>query len=79
MLIIAWLYGAQGVNRLLLASQVILSLQLPFAIIPLVLFVSSHTVMKKFVISRPMAILAWLITAVIVVLNIRLLVDTFMS
>lgn len=78
-LIIAWLYGAQGVNRLLLASQVILSLQLPFAIIPLVLFVSSRTVMKEFVISRPMAILAWLITALIVVLNIRLLMDTFMG
>ncbi|MBO1327911.1 Nramp family divalent metal transporter [Acetobacter suratthaniensis] len=78
-LIVAWLYGAQGVNRLLLASQVILSLQLPFAIIPLVLFVSSRKIMKEFAISRPLAILAWLITALVIVLNGRLLLDTLMG
>lgn len=78
-IIIASLYGAQEVNRLLLASQVILSLQLPFAIVPLVVFVSNRAVMKEFAISRPMAAVAWLITAVVVTLNIHLLADIVMG
>jgi manganese transport protein len=78
-IVIASLYGAQGVNRLLLASQVILSLQLPFAIVPLVIFVSNRTIMKEFVISRTMAAVAWLITAVVVILNIHLLADIVMG
>jgi manganese transport protein len=78
-IIIASLYGAQGVNRLLLASQVILSLQLPFAIVPLVVFVSNRAIMKEFAISRPMAAVAWLITAVVVTLNIHLLADIVMG
>jgi manganese transport protein len=78
-IIIASLYGAQGVNRLLLASQVILSLQLPFAIVPLVVFVSNRAIMKEFAISRPMAAVAWLITAVVITLNIHLLADIVMG
>ncbi|MFT8711206.1 Nramp family divalent metal transporter [Komagataeibacter rhaeticus] len=75
-LVMTVLYGSRGVNELLLASQVILSLQLPFAVVPLVLFVSDRDKMGAFVISRPMAVLSWLVALVIVLLNFKLLYDT---
>ncbi|GAN97647.1 manganese transport protein MntH [Komagataeibacter europaeus NBRC 3261] len=74
--IVTALYGDRGVGQLLLASQVILSLQLPFAVIPLVMFVSDRRKMGKFVISRPFALLSWLVAAIILVLNFKLLYDT---
>ncbi|WP_010508477.1 Nramp family divalent metal transporter [Komagataeibacter europaeus] len=74
--IVTALYGDRGVGQLLLASQVILSLQLPFAVIPLVMFVSDRRKMGEFVISRPFALLSWLVAAIILVLNFRLLYDT---
>jgi len=70
-------YGSAGMNRLLVFSQVVLSIQLLFAAIPLVHFVSSKKRMGDFVISRPMAILSWSVTAVILLLNVKLLFDTF--
>jgi manganese transport protein len=70
------LYGEQGTGKLLVLSQVILSMQLPFAVIPLVQFVSDRRKMGNLVISRPLAILAWAVTAAIVVLNLKLLYDT---
>ncbi len=74
--IVTALYGDRGVGQLLLASQVILSLQLPFAVIPLVMFVSDRRKMGEFVISRPFALLSWLVAAIILVLNFKLLYDT---
>ncbi|MBE7728636.1 Nramp family divalent metal transporter [Komagataeibacter sp. FXV3] len=74
--IVTALYGDRGVGQLLLASQVILSLQLPFAVIPLVMFVSDRQKMGEFVISRPFALLSWLVAAIILVLNFKLLYDT---
>lgn len=50
-------------------------MQLPFAVIPLVRFVSDRKLMGSFVLSRSVAVLAWVVTAVIVVLNVKLLVD----
>ncbi|MHC0612521.1 Nramp family divalent metal transporter [Komagataeibacter oboediens] len=73
--IVTAVYGDRGVGDLLLASQVILSLQLPFAVIPLVMFVSDRQKMGTFVISRPLAMVSWLIAAIIVVLNFKLLFD----
>lgn len=70
------LYGSSGVGQLLLFSQVILSMQLPFAVIPLVLFVSDRRKMGEFVISRKLATLSWTVAAVILVLNFKLLFDT---
>jgi manganese transport protein len=67
--------GEHGTAKLLVFSQVVLSMQLPFAVIPLVRFVSSRKLMGSFAISRSVAVLAWLVTAAIVVLNIKLLVD----
>ncbi|MCX7295290.1 MAG: divalent metal cation transporter, partial [Hyphomicrobiales bacterium] len=54
-----------------------LSMQLPFAVIPLVMFVSDKKKMGSFSISKPVAALAWLVAGVIVVLNVKLLVETF--
>jgi manganese transport protein len=71
------LYGESGTARLLILSQVILSMQLPFAVIPLVQFVSDKKKMGTFAISRPVAALAWLVAGIIVVLNVKLLFDTF--
>jgi manganese transport protein len=68
-------YGESGTASLLVLSQIILSMQLPFAIIPLVRFVSDRRRMGAFAISRPIAALAWTAAAVIVALNLKLLSD----
>jgi manganese transport protein len=70
------LYGEKGADGLLVLSQVILSIQLPFAAIPLVHFVSSRKKMGNLVIGPWVSALAWLVTAVIVALNMKLLFDT---
>ncbi len=73
--IVAGLYGESGAAKLLVFSQVILSLQLPFAVIPLVLFTSERAKMGEFANPWWVKILAWITTAVIVVLNVKLLLD----
>jgi manganese transport protein len=75
--IVAGLYGADGVTKLLILSQVVLSLQLPFAVIPLVQFTSDRRKMGAFVSSRWIGALAWLIAGVIICLNLKLLFDVF--
>ncbi|WP_454627624.1 Nramp family divalent metal transporter [Bradyrhizobium cenepequi] len=75
--VVTALYGERGTAELLVFSQVILSMQLPFAVIPLVRFVSDRRKMGKFAISTPVAAIAWFVAAVIVVLNVKLLFDTF--
>ncbi|BAU38454.1 manganese transport protein MntH [Acetobacter pasteurianus NBRC 101655] len=72
------LYGNKGVGELLMLSQVILSMQLPFAVIPLILFVSDRQKMGELVISRKTTILAWGVAALILVLNFKLLYDTIL-
>jgi len=61
---------------LLVFSQVVLSMQLPFAVIPLVRFVSDKRKMGAFAISRPVAVAAWIVAGLIVILNVKLLIDT---
>ncbi len=78
-LIVAILYGDEGTAKLLVLSQVILSMQLPFAIVPLVQFVSSRKTMGSFVISRGLAGVAWAIALLIIGLNVKLLSDTFLG
>jgi manganese transport protein len=68
-------YGDSGAASLLILSQVILSLQLPFAVIPLVMFTASKTKMGPMVAPRWFSAIAAVIAAVIVVLNVKLLVD----
>lgn len=72
-------YGERGTADLLVLSQIILSMQLPFAVIPLVRFVSDRRKMGAFVISRRLAILSWFVAGVIVVLDLKLLLDTIVG
>jgi manganese transport protein len=74
--IVTALYGEKGTAQLLVFSQVILSMQLPFAVIPLVRFVSSKQKMGKFVIPVSVVFLSWAVTGIILTLNFKLLYDT---
>ena len=74
--IVAALYGESGTARLLILSQVVLSMQLPFAIVPLVQFTSDRTKMGDLVSPAWLKALAWGIAAIIIVLNVKLLLDT---
>jgi manganese transport protein len=67
--------GEQDIDDLLVLSQVVLSLQLGFAIIPLIHFVSDRKTMGVFTIKPVVQILAWLITAVLVYLNMRMVYE----
>jgi manganese transport protein len=75
--IVTALYGEQGTAKLLVFSQVLLSMQLPFAVIPLVRFVSDKTKMGALVTPRWLTRIAWAIALLIVGLNLKLLYDTF--
>jgi manganese transport protein len=75
--IVAALYGESGTTQLLILSQVVLSMQLPFAVIPLVHFTSSQRIMGNFKSSRMIAGLSWFVAITIVALNIKLLIDFF--
>ena len=70
----AW-YGDEATARLLVLSQVILSAQLPFAVIPLVLFTSDRRKMGALVVPSWLSVLAWGIAAIIVGLNLKLIWD----
>ena len=74
--IVAAIYGEKGVGSLLVLSQVILSLQLSFAVVPLVLFTSDKLKMDKFVNPGWLKVLAWSITVIIGGLNAYLLFQT---
>ena len=68
-------YGEHSTSALLVLSQVVLSLQLPFAIIPLIHAVADQKRMGEFRIARWVQGLAWLVAAIIVGLNVKLVVD----
>jgi manganese transport protein len=74
-LLVTAVAGEGSTGKLLVLSQVILSMQLPFAVIPLIQFVSSKKIMGELVISRRLAAFSWVIAAVIVLLNAKLLMD----
>jgi manganese transport protein len=74
--IVAILFGSKGVGSLLILSQVILSMQLSFAVVPLVMFTGDKKKMGSFVNPPWLNWLAWSITAVIGVLNMYLLWQT---
>ena len=71
--VVASLYGTSGTAKLLILSQVVLSLQLPFAVVPLVQFTSDHKLMGRFVNPAWLKGVAWAISAVIIALNMKLL------
>ncbi|HJR67740.1 MAG TPA: Nramp family divalent metal transporter [Gemmatimonadaceae bacterium] len=74
--IVAVLYGESGTAQLLILSQVVLSLQLSFAVIPLVRFTSDRIKMGEFANPRWLTVLAWVVAAIIASLNAWLLVQT---
>ena len=70
--IVISIYGESVTGKLLILSQVILSLQLGFAIIPLIHFVSDKSKMKGFHISKITQIASWTVALIIVSLNVKL-------
>ncbi|MHB1921113.1 MAG: Nramp family divalent metal transporter [Chitinophagaceae bacterium] len=76
-LIVTILYGEKGMNKLLILSQVILSMQLGFAMVPLLMFTNDREKMGPFVNKKPLKILIFLVTAIIIALNAYLLLVTF--
>ena len=75
-LIISILYGERGTADLLVFSQVILSMQLSFAVVPLVMFTGNKAKMGQFVNKPWLKVLAWTISGIIIVLNLYLLKET---
>jgi manganese transport protein len=72
--IVIAIMGEGGVMRLLVFSQVVLSFQLPFAIVPLVQFTADRSKMGVFVNRRWITALAWVVAAAVIALNMLLLV-----
>jgi len=71
------MYGERGTGQLLILSQVILSLQLSFAVFPLIMFTSDRSKMGTFVNPGWVKELAWAVALVIAALNVYLLWQTF--
>jgi manganese transport protein len=71
-IIVIYIFGENEVDNLLIFSQVLLSMQLGFAIIPLIHFVSDRKTMGDFTIKPIVQIAAWLIAAILIYLNIRM-------
>ena len=78
-IIVVSIYGERGAGPLLILSQVILSLQLPFAVFPLVMFTSDPHKMGPFVNSLWVKVLAWSVAVIIGALNVYLLYQTFIG
>jgi manganese transport protein len=74
-MLVIWQIGEGGIYKLLILSQVVLSLQLSFAVVPLVRFTGSKQKMGPFVSPRWLQALAWTATLVIVLLNAKLVYE----
>src|SRR4029077_6158102 len=70
--------GDRGTYQLIILSQVILSMQLPFAVIPLIRFTSDRTRMGEFASAAWVKILAWGCAAIILVLNFKYVADALL-
>ncbi len=77
-IIVIAIAGDEGTYKLLIFSQVVLSLQLPFTIIPLIHFTSDNKKMGIFANNYLIKIIAWIIAAIIAALNLKLVYDEFM-
>jgi manganese transport protein len=75
-IVVILLYGDRGTGPLIILSQVVLSLQLPFAIFPLVRFTSDPKIMGRFTSSWWIKALAWPVVVIIAALNVYLLYQT---
>ena len=74
--VVIWLSGNNGTFRLLVLSQVVLNLQLPFAIIPLIHFTSNRSKMGPFANGWKLRLAGWVTAAVVVGLNLWLALQT---
>ncbi|MBK5284926.1 MAG: Nramp family divalent metal transporter [Bacteroidia bacterium] len=72
-------FGEEATGQLLVLSQVVLSLQLGFAVIPLIHFCSEKKKMKEFTIKNYVKVLAWLTALIIVGLNAKLVYETILD
>ena len=75
-LVVTLFYGEKDLGKLLVFSQVILSVQLPFAVVPLVLFTGSRAKMGVFANKPWVQVLAWGVSGIIIILNVFLLWQT---
>jgi len=73
--VVILIYGESEVDNMLVFSQVLLSLQLGFAIIPLIHFVSDKKTMGNFAIKPITKIMSWLVACILIFLNVRLVVN----
>ena len=76
--LIIGIFGEGKTTQLLVASQVVLSMQLGFAVWPLMRFTNENTKMGEFANRLWLKILGWTVAGIIIVLNVKLLFDTFM-
>lgn len=76
-LIVISIMGDTGTYQLLLLCQVILALQLPFAIVPVIRFTNSKRRMQDFQNSRPVSFAAWLCATIVVCLNVAYVINVF--
>jgi manganese transport protein len=76
--VIIGVFGESKTTQLLVASQVVLSMQLGFAVWPLMRFTGEKTKMGEFANKLWLKILGWAAAGIIIVLNVKLLFDTFM-
>jgi len=77
--IVILIYGDNEVDSMLVFSQVLLSIQLAFAVIPLIHFVSDKAKMGDFAIGAVTKIAAWLVATIIVLLNLKLVHESALS
>ncbi|MGI8951323.1 MAG: Nramp family divalent metal transporter [Chitinophagaceae bacterium] len=73
--VVILIYGDEKLDYLLILSQVILSLQLGFAVIPLIHFVSDKTTMGEFTIKFWVKILSWMVTGILIFLNVKMVAE----
>ncbi|MBS1975172.1 MAG: divalent metal cation transporter, partial [Bacteroidetes bacterium] len=78
-IIVILYFGEEEVDSLLVLSQVILSVQLAFAIIPLIHFVSDKKAMGQFSIKKTIKTLAWIVASVLIYLNIKLVQEEMVA
>jgi manganese transport protein len=76
-IVVTLIYGEGQTAKLLILSQVVLSFQLPFAIVPLVMFTASRTKMGDMTAPRWLTAIAVLIAFIIIVLNVKVIADAF--
>jgi manganese transport protein len=73
--IVSFLYGESGTGELLVLSQVVLSLQLPFAIVPLILFTADRRKMQGLPAPRWLTLACAVIAVIVIALNLKLIFD----